>query len=153
MLDTKRRVIGQIVVCQGCCCGATHKDRPEVPVAWLKEQWRNRGLLKRVQLSVSGCVGPCDIPNVVVVNSDSGSQWLGNITQFNQYSALVDWATRSMEAGRLLELPIGLDMLAPEQTARPLLPAGRLHPFAYDVLLAQGAAELQCDGPGEVLQS
>ena len=104
MLDTKRRVIGQIVICQGCCCGATHKDRPEVPVAWLKEEWRGRGLLKCVQLSVSGCVGPCDMPNVVVVNSDSGSQWLGNITEFDQYSALVDWATRSMEAGRLLEL-------------------------------------------------
>ena len=24
MLETKRRVIGQMIVCQGCCCGATH---------------------------------------------------------------------------------------------------------------------------------
>jgi hypothetical protein len=31
MLETKRRVIGQMIVCQGCCCGATDKDRPEVP--------------------------------------------------------------------------------------------------------------------------
>jgi hypothetical protein len=60
---------------------------------------------RRVQLSVGGCVGPCDMPNVVVVNSDAGSQWLGNITEFNQYMALVDWATRSMDAGRLLDLP------------------------------------------------
>ncbi len=105
MLDTKRRVIGQMIVCQGCCCGATHKARPEVPIAWLKDEWRRRGLLKRIQLSISGCVGPCDVPNVVVVSSGSGSQWLGNITEFNQYRALVDWATRSMEASRLLELP------------------------------------------------
>lgn len=105
MLETKRRVIGQIIVCQGCCCGATQKNRPAVPVEWLKEEWRKRGLLKRVQLSVSGCVGPCDIPNVVVVNSESGSQWLGNITEFNQYRSLVEWAVRSMEAGHLLELP------------------------------------------------
>jgi cobaltochelatase CobN len=105
MLETKRRVIGQIIVCQGCCCGATHKDRPAVPVEWLKDQWRKRGLLKRVQLSVSGCLGPCDLPNVVVVNSEAGSQWLGNITEFHQYKLLVDWAARSMEASRLLELP------------------------------------------------
>jgi predicted metal-binding protein len=105
MLETKRRVIGQLIVCQGCCCGATQKDRPPVPVDWLKDEWRRRGLLKRVQLSISGCVGPCDTPNVVVVNSDSGSQWLGNITDFNQYRSLVDWAARSMEAGHLLELP------------------------------------------------
>jgi hypothetical protein len=105
MLETKRRVIGQVVVCQGCCCGATHKDRPAVPAEWLKDEWRKRGLLKRVQLSISGCVGPYDIPNVVVIHSKEGSQWLGNITEFNQYLSLVEWATRSIEAGHLLELP------------------------------------------------
>jgi hypothetical protein len=105
VLETKRRVIGQIIVCQGCCCGATQKDRPAVPVEWLKQEWRKRGLLKRVQLSISGCVGPCDTPNVVVVNSESGSQWLGNITEFDQYCSLVEWAVRSMEAGQLLDLP------------------------------------------------
>jgi hypothetical protein len=36
MPETKRRVIGQMIVCQGCCCGATHKNRPPVPVEWLK---------------------------------------------------------------------------------------------------------------------
>jgi hypothetical protein len=77
MLETKRRVIGQLIVCQGCCCGATHKDRPEVPAEWLKDERRRRGLLKRFQLTVSGCVGPCDLPNVVEINSEAGSQWLG----------------------------------------------------------------------------
>jgi Icc-related predicted phosphoesterase len=56
-----------------------------VPVEWLKDEWRKRGLLKRFQLSVSGCVGPCDVSNVVVVNSESGSQWLGNLDDVNQY--------------------------------------------------------------------
>lgn len=105
MLETKRRVIGQMIVCQGCCCGATHKDRPEVPVEWLKEEWRRRGLLKRFQLSISGCIGPCDVPNVVAVNSEAGSVWLGNITDFNQYRSLVDWASRCVDAGSLLDLP------------------------------------------------
>ena len=105
MLETKRRVIGQMIVCLGCCCGATQKDRPAVPVDWLKEEWRKRGLLKRFQLTVSGCVGPCDMPNVVVVNSQTGSQWIGHITEFGQYRSLVDWAVRSVDAGYLLELP------------------------------------------------
>ena len=76
-----------------------------MPADWLRNEWRRRGLLKRVQLSISGCVGPCDVPNVVVVNSETGSQWLGNITEFNQYKSLVEWAVRSMDAGHLLELP------------------------------------------------
>jgi hypothetical protein len=105
MLETKRTVIGQMIVCQGCCCGATHKGRPAVPADWLKEEWRRRGLLKRFQLTVSSCVGPCDVPNVVVVNSVEGSQWLGNITYNTQYLSLIEWAVRSVNAGHLLELP------------------------------------------------
>jgi cobaltochelatase CobN len=105
MLETKRLVIGQMIVCHGCCCGATEKNRPEVPVQWLKDEWRKRGLLKRFQLTMSGCVGPCDLPNVVVVNSETGSQWLGNITHFDQYRTLVEWAVRSVEAGHLTDLP------------------------------------------------
>jgi hypothetical protein len=105
MPETKRRVIGQLIVCQGCCCGATQKGRPAVPAEWLKDEWRKRGLLKRFQLTVSGCVGPCDIPNVVVVNSENGSQWLGSISNFDQYRSLVEWAARCVESGYLLELP------------------------------------------------
>jgi predicted metal-binding protein len=105
MLETKRLVIGQMIVCHGCCCGATQKNRPEVPVEWLKDEWRKRGLLKRFQLTMSSCVGPCDVPNVVVVNSETGSQWLGNITHFDQYWPLLEWAARSVEAGYVMELP------------------------------------------------
>jgi cobaltochelatase CobN len=105
MLNTKRRVIGQMIVCHGCCCGATGKDRPEVPVDWLKEEWRRRGLLKRFQLSISGCIGPCDVPNVVAIASEAGSTWLGNITEFSQYRELVEWASQSVDMGHLLELP------------------------------------------------
>jgi len=81
--------------------GTPLKDHPEVPVEWLKDEWRERGQLKWFQLTASGCVGSCDVPNVVVVNSDAGSQWLGNITHFDQYRALIAWAGRSVEAGHL----------------------------------------------------
>ena len=86
MLETKRRVIGQLIICKGCCCGATQNGRPEVPVEWLKEEWRKRGLLKRFQLSISGCLGPCDLPNVVAINSETSSQWLAEITDIQSVS-------------------------------------------------------------------
>src|SRR5690242_15380508 len=47
-LDTKRRVIAQVTICSGCCCGNTERGLPAVPVDWLKSEWRKRGLLKRV---------------------------------------------------------------------------------------------------------
>ena len=104
-LTTKRIVIGHVTVCQGCCCGNTENGRPPVPVDWLKKEWRARGLLKRVQLTISGCLGPCDLPNVVTISNENGTLWLGGITEFSQYQALVDWAARSRDVGEFLPLP------------------------------------------------
>src|ERR1700745_596871 len=88
VLTTKRRVIAQVFVCQGCCCGQVERGRPEVPVGWLKQEWRKRGVLKRVQLSVSGCLGPCDVPNVVAIVTQTKTVWLGNISRRDQYQSL-----------------------------------------------------------------
>ncbi len=74
---------------------------------WLKSEWRKRGLLKRVQLTISGCVGPCDVPNVVVITSSSGTEWLGNIVKFEQYQTLLEWAVQCRDAGEMLALPHG----------------------------------------------
>src|ERR1700722_11034072 len=104
-LETKRLVLGHVTVCVGCCCGNTEKGRPGVPVEWLKKEWKARGLLKQIQLSISGCLGPCDVPNVVTISSENGTRWLGGITEFRQYQALLDWAASSRDAGKLLPLP------------------------------------------------
>ena len=104
-LTTKRLVLGHVAVCQGCCCGNTANGRPAVPVEWLKREWRARGLLKRIQLSISGCLGPCDVPNVVTISDENGTQWLGSITEFDQYRTLLQWAISSKDAGELLPLP------------------------------------------------
>jgi len=105
LLTTKRLVIGQVTICCGCCCGNTQRGLPEVPVEWLKKEWRKRGLLKRVQLTISGCVGPCDVPNVVVIANSSGTEWLGNIERAEQYRSLLEWAVRCRDAGEMLALP------------------------------------------------
>jgi cobaltochelatase CobN len=61
--------------------------------------------LKRIQLSISGCLGPCDVPNVVAISNENGTRWLGQITEFSQYRTLLEWAIASKDAGELLPLP------------------------------------------------
>jgi hypothetical protein len=104
-LKTKREVIGQVMVCSGCCCGAVHRGKPEVPLEWLKGEWRNRGLKKLLQLTITGCLGPCDLTNVVRISSISDDIWLGRVDRFQIYCDLVDWASRSRDVGELLPLP------------------------------------------------
>jgi hypothetical protein len=104
-LMTRRLVLGHVSVCQGCCCGNTANCKPAVPVEWLKKEWRARGLLKRIQLSISGCLGPCDVPNVITISNENGTQWLGGITEFHQYQVLLEWAIASRASEKLLPLP------------------------------------------------
>jgi hypothetical protein len=42
---------------------------------------------------------------VVTISNESGTRWLGDFTDFNQYQALADWAGRSRDASQLLPLP------------------------------------------------
>jgi hypothetical protein len=104
-LQTKRKVIGQLTVCSGCCCGAVDRGKAEVPVEWLKREWRSRGLLKVLQLTIAGCMGPCDVNNVVRISGPAEDVWLGGVDRFELYSSLTDWASRSRAAGTLLPLP------------------------------------------------
>jgi hypothetical protein len=105
ILVTKRIVIGQVLVCWGCCRGAIERGHPEVPVEWLKKEWRRRGLLKRLQLTISGCLGPCDVPDVVTIASRASTRCYGNVSGEHMYQDILDWASGSVEANRVLEVP------------------------------------------------
>jgi hypothetical protein len=108
----KRLMLGQISICDGCCCGKTEKGHPAVPVEWLKQEWKLRGLLKRVHLSISGCLGPCDVPNVVMITHSEGTQWLACLNSRRHYAMLADWAEQSKNADELLPLPKDLRAFA-----------------------------------------
>lgn len=62
-------------------------------------------MLKRVQLTISGCLGPCDVPNVVAIVTQTSTVWLGNISRRDQYESLLDWASRSKSRGCAIDIP------------------------------------------------
>jgi cobalt/nickel transport system ATP-binding protein len=102
---TKRAKLAQVSICMGCCCGRTDKGYPEVPVDWLKAEWKQKKLLKRVQLSISGCLGPCDVANVIRVSSAAGEQWIARVNTREEFEQLVLWAEDVNHEDRLLPLP------------------------------------------------
>jgi hypothetical protein len=101
---TKRRSLMQVLVCMGCCCGRIDRGKPEVPVDWLKAQWKAARLNPYIQLTISGCLGPCDLPNVVAILTADGQQWIGPLNQREHYEALVEWG-RACGTARRLEPP------------------------------------------------
>lgn len=86
-----------------------------MPRGWLKSQWKSRKLNQSVQLTMSGCLGPCDIANVVAILRPDGCTWLGGLSQDEQYCALLDWANKVAVESTLSPLPAELEQHAFER--------------------------------------
>jgi cobaltochelatase CobN len=110
-MQTKRLLVAQVALCRGCCCGAAEKGNPKVPVEWMKDEWKKHGLKTSIQLTISGCLGPCDLSNVASISSAKQTVWLGCLRDFAHYAALLEWSLLSREAGHALQLPGDLSEL------------------------------------------
>ncbi|MBI1191082.1 MAG: (2Fe-2S) ferredoxin domain-containing protein [Tepidisphaera sp.] len=101
----------QVVLCSGCCCGRTDKNRPGVPLDELKALWKLEKLGTTVQLSISGCLGPCAMANVAMLIFPDQTLWLGPLTHDIDYAVLAGWAIACRDAGSLSPLPLLLQRL------------------------------------------
>jgi hypothetical protein len=106
-VSSARQARGQVILCQGCCCGRTDRGFPEVPVGRIKAAWKSGRLNRTIQLTISGCVGPCDVANVAVVVGPAGTSWFGALDA-QHYDILIRWAEECHSAGALLPLPSAL---------------------------------------------
>ena len=88
--------------------GRTRGSRP-CPATGSSGSGRTRSSTRSVQLTISGCLGPCDLANVLCVISPMGMQWFGGLQEQWQYDLLLDWASASRGAGVLLESPAELN--------------------------------------------
>ena len=100
-----------VIVCKGCCCGNLEKGYDEVPVEFLEQAWVENNLGEEAQLTISGCLGPCSMRNVVLLKSEDGLTWLGGLSGQEDYESLVNWAREYSRSEIMISLPEGLQML------------------------------------------
>ena len=73
----------------------------------IKAVWQKEHLNRTIQLTVSGCLGPCDVPNVVLMITPEGNEWLGLI-EGAAYDQLIQWARACQATGAVVPLPEAL---------------------------------------------
>jgi hypothetical protein len=100
--------LAQVLLCSGCCCGRTDGGRPAVPIERFKAVWKAEKLNRTVQLTVSGCLGPCELANVVRVMTPDALEWLGRLDGQGPYEALLAWARDCQAAQALRQRPEAL---------------------------------------------
>jgi hypothetical protein len=108
-LTTNRLALAQLMLCQGCCCGQVDRGFPAVPVDEVKQWWREHKLNRTVQLTISGCLGPCDLANVVAIALPWGIEWYGGLSEFSEYKRLCEWAAECQQQRCLLPRPAILE--------------------------------------------
>lgn len=112
LADGERKKIrvqdGQLFVCHGCCCGRTEKGFPALPLDEFKRQWKARGMRRRFHLTISGCLGPCSLANVVLIQFRGESVWLHSIASGQDVTDIYDYVEQMMLAERYLCPPLSL---------------------------------------------
>ncbi len=99
---------GHLFVCQGCCCGRTDKGFPALPLEEFKTQWKKRGIRRRFHLTVSGCLGPCALANVVLLQFHGQTVWLQSINDAEDVDAIYNYVEQMLLADEYLDPPAAL---------------------------------------------
>jgi cobaltochelatase CobN len=119
---------GHLMVCaKGCCCGHTERGHAAVPVDFYKEEYKRRKIRNKIQLTMSGCLGPCPLSNVVLLFFDGRPVWLQSINSKPQIAAIYDYIERMLAAESYLPPPPELaeyvfnyySWASPPEAARP----------------------------------
>jgi cobaltochelatase CobN len=100
---------GHLFVCFGCCCGRTEKGFPPLPLDEFKTQWKARGIRRRFHLTISGCLGPCPLANVVLIVFRNRSLWLHSINSADDVSRIYCYIEEMLRAERYLDPPPELE--------------------------------------------
>lgn len=100
---------GHLIVCaRGCCCGRTDRGNPAVPIDYYKQEYIRRKIRKYVQLTMSGCIGPCPMLNVVQVVFDGRPIWFQSINTTAQVDEIYEYLETMLAADAYLPPPAQL---------------------------------------------
>lgn len=109
---------GHLFICNGCCCGRTDKGFPALALDEFKRQWKQRGLRRRFHLTVSGCLGPCPLANVVLLQFMGRSLWFHSINNDGDVNLIYNYVEEMLQSGGYLDPP---ESLAARQFQRYLV--------------------------------
>lgn len=121
------RVVGNLLVCSqangNCCCGWAEKGRMPFENAVWSDEWEKRRLRNRVHLTFTGCLGPCEVGNNVLLQIHGRSIWFKDLNERHLPGRVFDFIEATLAQGAVAPVP---DDLAGHVFDRYLTPNDRL---------------------------
>ena len=97
--------LASMYVCDGCCCGRVEKGHNEVPIDFLKSAWKKKELDKKINLTISNCLGYCSLHNVTLLKNNKRKTWIGKLSSEEHYKAVIEWAENVALDGANAKMP------------------------------------------------
>jgi cobaltochelatase CobN len=79
-----------------------------LPLDEFKRQWKERGIRRRFHLTISGCLGPCPLANVILIIFRGRTVWLHSINSPDDVTLIYGYVERMLRAESYLDPPAGL---------------------------------------------
>lgn len=92
----------------GCCCGDVERGYAPVPVDTFKQEWLRRRLRRIVHLTKGGCLGPCELANVVSLVFDGRAVWFHSVNSPDVVRMIFDYVDAMVLADRFCPPPAAL---------------------------------------------
>jgi cobaltochelatase CobN len=84
------------------------KGFPPLPLDEFKRQWKERGIRRRFHLTISGCLGPCPLANVILIQFLGRSVWLHSINHPEDVDLVYAYVEQMLLADAYLDPPAAL---------------------------------------------
>lgn len=94
--------------CSGCCCGDVERGYAPVPVDTFKQEWLRRRLRRIVHMTKGGCLGPCELANVVSLVFDGRAVWFHSVNTPELVCRIFDYIDSMVLADRFEPPPADL---------------------------------------------
>jgi YHS domain-containing protein/copper chaperone CopZ len=100
------QVSGNLFVCAeengGCCCGHTEKGRAPVNKDLYGALWESHRLRNKVHLTFVGCLGPCPLGNIAMLQIVGQSIWFKDLNDDGLLPLLFTYIDAVLTAGHAL---------------------------------------------------
>ena len=107
------QLVGNLFVCSrangNCCCGWVEKGRMPFDNSLWSNEWERRKIRGRLQLTFSGCLGPCAVGNNALLQIWGRSIWFKDLNAPELAPRVFDYAEAMLTAGTVLPVPDELE--------------------------------------------
>lgn len=113
----------RVFMCDACCCGDERFSAQRAPMKELREAMltslKDSGMAGKCQVAMTGCMGPCEVGNNVILATRNRNFWFKKMNQPADLKALGQFA-KSLNVNAAARLPEELKGKLARQETPPI---------------------------------